>query len=102
MPLLNYDPDVITPDDLELEALADYLGGRMTDDEEQRLEDRLAQDEEFLERMSPLIQRCYKHEQVPVEIEFGRRLAQRCLVPEPPVERVRPLRRRRYAGKASR
>ena len=54
------------------------------------------------EMMSPLIQRCYKHEQVPVEIEFGRRLAQRCLVPEPPVERVRPLRRRRYAGKASR
>lgn len=80
MNVLDFEPDANSPEETELEQLADYLDGRMTDDDEHAFEDRLEKDEAFLDRMAPVIAACYAHELVPIEIEIGKRLARRVLI----------------------
>lgn len=94
-------PDAGSPDEMELEQLAEYLDGSMTDADEQAFEERLANDEAFLSRMKPVIAACYASELVPIEVELGRRLARRGVIAEPAIDRrrTRGHRRRRLTGK---
>lgn len=104
MNILDFEPDANSPDEAELEQLAEFLGGRMTNDDEEAFEERLANDEAFASRMAPVITAHYSSELVPIEIELGRRLARRGVIAEPAIERrrTRGHRQRRLTGKKTR
>lgn len=103
MPIHHYDPETSLADLTEVELLTEYLGGTMTEEEEQAFEDRLAEDEALFARVKPMLRRCYRNGPLPMEIELGKRLARRGLIEEPSVEprRTRRRRRRRLTGKRS-
>ena len=89
MRLPDFDDETRVLDEAELEALAEYLEGRMNDRDEEAFENRLVADSAFRGRMLPIIRDCYKGEPVPMEIEIGVRLAERGLIRRPRIERPR-------------
>jgi hypothetical protein len=94
MPIDGFDAEVF--DEIEVEALSDYLEGRMSDNDELKLEERLEMDRGFRARLQPLLKACSKSEMLPVEREMAIRLARRgiMLAPIIPLPRWRPKRRR--------
>jgi anti-sigma factor RsiW len=95
MRIPDFDDVTPGPDEAELELLAEYLDGRMSDRDEEAFESRLVADAAFRGRMLPIIRDCYKGEPVPIEIEIGIRLADRGLIRRPRVERP-PRRKNRW------
>jgi hypothetical protein len=89
MRIPDFDDNTPGPDEAELELLAEYLEGRMSDRDEETFENRLVADAAFRGRMLPIVRECYKGEPIPIEIEIGVRLAQRGLIRRPPIARPR-------------
>jgi hypothetical protein len=87
MRIPDFDDNPRVLDEAELEVLAEYLAGRMSDGDEEAFENRLVTDAPFRWRILPIIRDCYKGEPVPIEIEIGMRLADRGLIRRPPPER---------------
>jgi hypothetical protein len=73
-PHLYVGSDPQLPDDQELERLTEYVGGFMTDAEAEQFEERLMDDEDFFERMEPLLDEWYAPGVLPIELEIAQRL----------------------------
>ena len=82
-----FDKERSALDEAELESLAEYLEGRMSDGEELEFENRLATDDGFRARVRPVLKACYADDLLPIEVELGRRLAQLGLIESPRIER---------------
>jgi anti-sigma factor RsiW len=95
MPTLLFDDDTNPLDDTELEALTEYLEGRMSDRDEQAFEARLDTDGALRARVRPILRVYYTQELLPINVEIGTRLAQRGLIPQPRIERPRRHAKRR-------
>ncbi len=93
MRIPDFDDSTRVLDETELELLAEYLEGKLSDRDEEAFENRLVSDWAFRRRMLPIIRDCYKGEPVPIEIEAGMRLAERGLIERPRIER--PTRRKK-------
>jgi anti-sigma factor RsiW len=89
MPTLLFDDDTNPLDDTELEALSEYLDGRMSDRDEQEFETRLTADHAFRARVRPIVRKYFAQELSPINVEIGRRLAERGLIRQPRIERPR-------------
>lgn len=89
IPIPDYDDDKNGLEEADLELLAEYLEGRMTDGEEREFENRLATDRAFRVHVRPILRECYNSELLPIEIEIGTRLAQCGLIRMPAIERPR-------------
>jgi anti-sigma factor RsiW len=90
MPTLLFDDDTNPLDDTELEALSEYLEGRMSDDDEQDFETRLATDHAFRGRVRPIVRKYFAQELSAIDVEIGRRLAERGLIRPPKIEQLEP------------
>jgi hypothetical protein len=86
-----FDKEKSALDEAELEALTQYLGGRMSDGEELEFEKRLETDGGFRARVGPVLTACYMDDLLPIEVELGWRLAQLGLI-EAPLRTERPRR----------
>ncbi len=96
-----FDKERSALDEAELESLAQYLEGRLSDGEELEFEKRLETDLGFRARVQPVLKACYMDDLLPIEVELGLRLAQLGLIESPRIERPprradrrRPLERR--------
>ena len=103
MPTLLFDDDTNPLDDTELEALTEYLEGRMSDRDEQDFETRLTTDHAFRGRVRPIVRKYFEQELSPIDVEIGWGLAQQGLIRPPRIERPRrqAKRRRRLEGQPS-
>lgn len=103
MSTLLFDDDTNPLDDTELEALTEYLEGRMSDRDEQDFETRLTTDNAFRGRVRPIVRKYFEQELSPIDIEIGWGLARQGLIRPPRIERPRrhAKRRRRLEGQPS-
>ena len=62
------------PDDEELMRITKYVSGSMTEAQADTFEEQLADDEEFFERVSPLLDAWYAPGLTPTEIETAKRM----------------------------
>jgi len=90
MPTLLFDDDTNPLDDTELEALTEYLEGRMSDGDEQDFETRLTTDHALRARVRPIVRKYFAQELSAIDVEIGTRLAERGLIRPPRIEQPQP------------